>query len=58
MNFINAKLEKSGEKWIAEFEKYKLELSNNISYKINDSYNGKEVIIGIRPKIFYFIKKK
>ena len=58
MNFINAKLEKSGEKWIAEFEKYKLELSNNISYKINDSYNGKEVIIGIRPENILLHKEK
>ena len=39
-------------------EKYKLELSNNISYKINDSYNGKEVIIGIRPENILLHKEK
>lgn len=58
MNFINAKLEKLGEKWSAVFGKYKLEIPNNRAYKINDSYNGKEVVIGIRPENILLHKEK
>ena len=50
MNFINALLNKNNDKWHANFEGYKIELNNDKISKLDNSYNGKEVILGIRPE--------
>lgn len=51
MNFINAVLEKEGEKLTLSFGPHKIALSKNKSQKlINQSLIGKEVILGIRSE--------
>lgn len=50
MNFINAKLVKKNSKWYANFDKYEIELDDPRLAKIDDSYNDKEVTLGIRPE--------
>ncbi|WP_300370737.1 ABC transporter ATP-binding protein [Brachyspira sp.] len=58
MNFINAKLSKKSGKWYAAFDKYEIELNNDRTSKVEDSYDGKEVVLGIRPENIILHKDK
>ena len=58
MNFINAKLSKKDGKWYASFGRYEIELNNERVSKIDDSYNGKDVVLGIRPENITLYKDK
>ena len=58
MNFINAKLNKKDGKWYAGFDRYEIELNNERISKVDDSYNGKEVVLGIRPENVMLYKDK
>ena len=58
MNFINAKLSKKNGKWYANFDRYEIELNNDKIAKIDDSYNEKEVVLGIRPENISICKDK
>ena len=58
MNFINAVLNKNNDKWYASFDIYKIELDCDRISKLNDSYDNKEVILGIRPEHVILYKHK
>lgn len=49
MNFIDAKLHKSGSDWEVSFKNYKFAIPSSKGY-IDSSYDGKEVTLGIRPE--------
>ena len=49
--------EKSG-KWYASFDRYEIELNNERISKVDDSYDGKEVVLGIRPENVSLYKDK
>lgn len=46
MNFIDAKINKEGSAWKISFGKYSFTVKN---YNIDESYDGKDVTLGIRP---------
>ena len=58
MKFINAKLSKKSGKWYAAFDRYEIELNNDRISKVDDSYDGKEVVLGIRPENIILHKDK
>lgn len=49
MNFINATVGKSGDKFTLNFDKYKVGVPNDKAKNLA-SYVGKEVVLGIRPE--------
>ena len=54
MNFINATLDKDGDKIIAKFDKFTIEVpaEKNVDNRLNE-YIGKDVIVGVRPEDIY-----
>lgn len=56
MNFIDAKLSKSGDNWAFKFGNYSIELPKEKTGKLEAKYDGKDVIIGIRPEHIHISK--
>lgn len=50
MNFIEATLNKDGDRFYLEFGRNKIELPKGKTKGLSDEYFGKQVIIGIRPE--------
>ena len=58
MNFIDANIYKKNDEWYASFNENEIKLNNTRMSKIDDSYNGKEVILGIRPENIFIFKNR
>ena len=54
MNFINATLEKTGDKIVAKFGDFTIDVpaEKNVDNKLNE-YVGKDIVIGVRPEDIY-----